>query len=76
MLKIRPEGRMKILVVDDKKENVYLLEALLKGGGYQVISASNGSKALETIRTYAEVADWNMTSYIMEQHQKMPVEIL
>jgi beta-mannosidase len=25
---------------------------------------------LETIRTYAEEADWNMTSYIMEQHQK------
>jgi beta-mannosidase len=25
---------------------------------------------LPTIRTYAEEADWNMTSYIMEQHQK------
>ena len=25
---------------------------------------------LETIRTYAEESDWNMTSYIMEQHQK------
>ncbi len=25
---------------------------------------------LETIRTYADAADWNMTSYIMEQHQK------
>jgi len=25
---------------------------------------------LETIRTYAAEADWNMTSYIMEQHQK------
>jgi beta-mannosidase len=25
---------------------------------------------LETIRTYADPADWNMTSYIMEQHQK------
>jgi beta-mannosidase len=25
---------------------------------------------LETIRTYAEEADWNMTSYIMERHQK------
>jgi len=25
---------------------------------------------LETIRTYAEEPDWNMTSYIMEQHQK------
>ncbi|MAT97005.1 MAG: beta-mannosidase [Anaerolineaceae bacterium] len=25
---------------------------------------------LSTIRTYADEADWNMTSYIMEQHQK------
>jgi beta-mannosidase len=25
---------------------------------------------LETIRTYADEADWNITSYIMEQHQK------
>jgi beta-mannosidase len=25
---------------------------------------------LDSIRTYAEEADWNMTSYIMEQHQK------
>ena len=25
---------------------------------------------LETIRTYADEADWNMTSYIMEMHQK------
>jgi beta-mannosidase len=25
---------------------------------------------LATIRTYAQEADWNMTSYIMEQHQK------
>lgn len=25
---------------------------------------------LETIRTYADEADWNMTSYIMEHHQK------
>ena len=25
---------------------------------------------LETIRTYAEEEDWNMTSYIMERHQK------
>ncbi|MBN1262462.1 MAG: glycoside hydrolase family 2 protein [Anaerolineae bacterium] len=26
--------------------------------------------ALDTVRTYAEEADWNMTSYIMEHHQR------
>jgi len=29
---------------------------------------------LSTIRTFAEEEDWNMTSYIMECHQKTPVE--
>ena len=28
---------------------------------------------LETIRTYAEQADWNMTSYVMEHHQRSPI---
>lgn len=27
---------------------------------------------LETVRTYADEADWNMTSYVMEHHQRHP----
>jgi signal transduction histidine kinase len=37
---------MRILSVDDKAENLYMLEALLRGHGHQVDSASNGIDAL------------------------------
>lgn len=40
----------KILVVDDIPENVYMLEALLNGHGYEVITAEDGVEALEKAR--------------------------
>jgi len=38
---------MKILSVDDKSENLYMLEALLRGHGHEVNSASDGQRALQ-----------------------------
>ncbi len=41
---------MEILIVDDKEENVYLLEALLKGNGYRTVSVRNGKEALQSLQ--------------------------
>lgn len=42
---------MNILIVDDKPDNLYLLELILKGNGYTPIIAKNGALALELART-------------------------
>ncbi len=41
---------MKILVADDNEKNLYMLEVLLKGAGYEVVTARNGIEALSKLR--------------------------
>ena len=53
----------KVLIADDLEQNRYLLEALLKGHGYEVLSAANGEEALKIART--EPVDMIVTDILM-----------
>jgi DNA-binding response OmpR family regulator len=53
----------KILVVDDDKDIVYMLKTGLEANGYEVITAIDGQKALELIKT--DVPDLMITDLTM-----------
>lgn len=53
----------RLLVVDDNEQDRYLLEALLTGNGYEVMSAADGAEALE--KAQANPPDLIITDILM-----------
>lgn len=54
---------MKIMVVDDNKQNIIITESVLKSGGYEVLTANNGEEALA--RLAQEPVDLIMSDILM-----------
>ncbi len=43
--------KIRVLIAEDNEEGRYLLEALLRGVGYEVVAVGNGAEALERLQT-------------------------
>src|SRR5690606_17135019 len=53
----------KVLVVEDEKDTRYILEKLLAKNNFEVACATNGSEAIEKLKTFKPkviLADWTM----------------
>ncbi len=57
----------KIMIVDDKKDTVEMVEALLTSKGYNVESADNGKDALEKLRALTEKPDLILLDMFMPE---------
>lgn len=64
---VRPEHGMKVLVADDDVVSRHVLDATLRKWGYDVVSASDGTAALEILQSEnapaLAVLDWMMPGY-------------
>jgi CheY-like chemotaxis protein len=48
-----PDNPLRVLVVDDRRDAVFLLKTLLTKAGYEVLTAENGEAGLEAVRSFA-----------------------
>jgi signal transduction histidine kinase len=52
---------VKILVVDDREDNLFSLESILERDGYQIVKASSGRAALKIL-----LAEWDFSLILMD----------
>ena len=65
-LKVVEEGRrlmIRLMVVDDNEENLYMLQALLEGNGYETATARHGVEAL--LKAYEAPPDLVISDLLM-----------
>ncbi len=60
-----PQDRPTIMVVEDLPDNLFVLKETLERGGYNVIAAENGEKALELLDTCNDVIDLILSDIMM-----------
>ena len=79
----------KILVVDDEPDLVHMIKSVLEKDGYEVITASDGHQALNTIKAMAPdlmivdltmpvMSGWHFSSKVRqdERYKKTPIIVL
>src|ERR1041385_7908968 len=79
----------KILVVDDDRDLVDIIQALLEKNGYEVMTANDGAKALEMIKTQVPdlmivdltmpvLGGWHFTAKVRQdpRYQTTPIIVL
>ena len=62
---------MNTLIVDDKTEDLDLLETLLKGNSYEVVSPINGSPAIDELHEEKEVLKFDNEHLVVKLNKKI-----
>jgi len=59
------DGQKKVLIADDEPKNIKILEAMLAGHGYRLLTAGNGQEALD--RAFSENPDLILLDILMPE---------
>lgn len=77
---------MKVLIVDDDPDLLFVLEHFLKKGGYDVISATDGAECLEKVNSekpkavildimMPDMSGWDVCRQIKQKNPNIPISM-